>query len=275
MSRHVSISIVTCSFQQGKYLDATIRSVLEQNYPNLEYIIVDGGSTDGSVDIIKRYAHRLAYWVSEPDEGQTHALIKGFKRSSGEIMGWLCSDDLLLPGALDTVAEFFAKHREVEAAYGDSLWIDASSNFIRCKREIPFNRFVWFYDFNYVPQPSMFWRRTLYDAVGGLDAGFSLAMDADLWERFSSRTKIARIPSYLSCMRWYLDGATFRLHAVSKREDALIRTRSPLAKGDAFAYPFLHGIARLARVSRKLAAGGYGARAPRKYLDWLEGIVRT
>ncbi|MGH9904199.1 MAG: glycosyltransferase family 2 protein [Pyrinomonadaceae bacterium] len=270
-----SISIVTCSYQQGKYLDATIRSVLEQNYPNLEYLIIDGGSTDGSVDIIKRYASHLAYWVSEPDGGQTKALIEGFRRSQGEIMGWLCSDDLLLPIALKTVAEFFAAHPDVYAAYGDSLWIDGDSNYIRCKREMPFYRFVFFYDHNYVPQPSMFWRRSLYDAVGGLDERFNFAMDADLWERFSARAKIAHVPKYLSCLRFYAEQKTTRLHSESRREDALIRTRSPLAKGGAFAYPFLHALARFARVSRKLAAGGYGAKAPQQHVDWLKKFAQA
>ncbi|MGH8717714.1 MAG: glycosyltransferase family 2 protein [Burkholderiales bacterium] len=270
-----SISIVTCSYQQGKYLDATIRSVLDQNYPNLEYLIVDGGSTDGSADIIKRHASHLAYWVSEPDGGQTEALIKGFKRSRGEIMGWLCSDDLLLPGALNTIADFFTGHPEVQAVYGDSLWIDDSGKFIRCKREMPFYRFVFFYDHNYVPQPSMFWRRSLYDAVGGLDERFNLAMDADLWERFSARTKIAHIPKYLSCMRLYAEQKTIRLHSESLREDAIIRTRSSFEKGGAFGYPFLRALARFTRISHKLVIGGYGARAPRQHMDWLKESARA
>ena len=120
------ISIVTCSYQQGRYLDATMRSVLEQRYADVEYIVIDGASTDNSVDIIRRYADRLHYWVSEPDAGQTDALIKGFKHSTGEIQGWLCSDDLLLPGALEQVSRFFAEHPEVDAAYGDSIWIDSA-----------------------------------------------------------------------------------------------------------------------------------------------------
>lgn len=270
----ISISIVTCSYQHGKFLDETIRSVLQQDYPNLEYSVIDGGSTDGSVDIIKQHAANLAYWVSEPDGGQTEALIKGFKRSSGEIMGWLCSDDLLLPGALETVANFFTAHPNVDAAYGDSLWIDGNSNFIRCKREMPFHRFVIFYDHNYVPQPSMFWRRRLYDAVGGLDGRFDLAMDNDLWERFSARTRIARIPGYLSAMRFYPEQKTSSRSSESLREDALIRARNPLAKADSFAYPLLHMLARLARISRKLLSGGYTARPPRQHLDWLERSAR-
>ena len=185
------ISVVTCSFQQASYLEQALRSVLEQAYPSLEYVVVDGGSSDGSAEIIRRHAPALAHWVSEPDGGQTQALIKGFSRCTGDVLGWLCSDDLLLPGALRTVGEFFAAHPGVAAAYGDALWIDAGGRLLRPKREIDFSRFVLLHDHNYIPQPSMFWRRSLYDAVGGLDARFDLAMDADLWERFSASTRIA------------------------------------------------------------------------------------
>src|SRR5262245_35042533 len=127
--------MVTCSYQQGRYLEQAIRSVLEQGYPRLEYIVIDGGSTDGSVDIIRRHERELTYWVSESARGQTDALIKGFARASGEIHGWLCSDDLLLPGALETVAAFFASRPDVMAAYGDALWIDGSGRFLRPKKE--------------------------------------------------------------------------------------------------------------------------------------------
>lgn len=270
MPKALSISMVTCSFEQGKYLDAAIRSVLAQDYPGLEYLIIDGGSRDDSVKIIKHHAPHLAYWVSEPDSGQTDALIKGFKRSQGEIMGWLCSDDLLLPGALKTVSDFFSLYPDVHAAYGDSLWIDGNGDFIRCKREMPFNRFVFLYDHNYVPQPSMFWRRNLYDAVGGLDPGFNLAMDSDLWERFSTMTTIERIPSYLSCMRYYPQQKTRSLRPIGRREDALIRARSPLSRGGRLAYPFLHTLAKFVRISQKLASGGYIASVPPQHLEWLK-----
>jgi len=264
-----SISIVTCSYQQAKFVAQAMRSVLDQNYPALEYVVIDGGSSDGSAQIIGRYQRALAYWTSEPDGGQTQALIKGFGRCSGEILGWLCSDDLLLPGALRTVGAFFAAHPEVAAVYGDALWIDADGRFLRPKRESGFNRFVLLHDHNYIPQPSMFWRRSLYEAVGGLDARFELAMDADLWERFSARTRIVHIPVYLSCMRYYAAQKTRARRADALRECTAIRARDRRGAAPGSRGLALRLAARCLRIAEKLRAGGYAPRVPAEHLDWL------
>jgi glycosyltransferase involved in cell wall biosynthesis len=262
-----SISLVTCSFQQGAFLDATIRSVLDQNHPHLEYMVIDGGSSDGSAEIIRRHATRLAYWVSEPDRGQSDALMKGFARSHGEIQGWLCSDDLLLPGALQAVSAYFADHPQVDAVYGDALWIDSNGELIRPKKESGFHRFAFLFDHNYIPQPSMFWRRSLYDKVGGLDRDFHLAMDSDLWERFSRATRIAHLPRYLSCMRYYAEQKTRALKPQGRAEDARIRARSSMAR-----WPLqsaLRAAARCQRIIAKAFAGGYAAGVPRDVVDSL------
>lgn len=270
MSVFPSISIVTCSYQQARFLEATMRSVLGQKYPALDYIVMDGGSKDGSCEIIERHADALSHWVSEKDEGQTDALIKGFRQAKGEVLGWLCSDDLLLPGALEAVGRFFRDHPDVEAVYGDALWIDANGALLRPKREMSFNRFVYLHDHNYIPQPSMFWRRSLYEAVGGLDTRFNLAMDSDLWDRFASRTKIAHLPRYLSCMRYYPEQKTRHLRPAGKIEDALIRSRSsPLARLSALE-PVWHAGARGLRMVMKGLSGGYTASVPAEMLPWLE-----
>lgn len=266
-----TISLVTCSYQQARFLDATIRSVLGQNYPALEYMIVDGGSTDGSRGIIERHAPALSWWVSEPDHGQSDALIKGFERATGDVCGWLCSDDLLLPGTLARVGEFFRDHPDVQAVYGDSIWIDVNGAPIRPKREMSFNRFVFLHDHNYVPQPSTFWRRSLYESVGGLRPHFDVAMDNDLWERFSARTKIAHIPSYLSCMRYYPEQKTLadEWRQRGHREGTLVMKRGSRLARKPMLLPFLHTAARAARLVQKTAAGGYFASVPQELLPWL------
>lgn len=262
------VSIVTCSYQQGRYLDATMRSVLEQRYADLEYIVIDGASSDNSLQVIERYADRLHYWVTEPDAGQTDALIKGFSHSTGDIQGWLCSDDLLLPGALELITRYFNDHPEVDAVYGDSLWINNAGRYLWPKKENNFNRFTFLFDHNYISQPSMFWRRSLYEKVGGLDRHFNLAMDADLWERFSRHTDIAHIPAYLSCMRYYPEQKTRAMRPQGMKEDQRIRQRSTCISPAI--WPLLHYLARFQRITAKLMNGGYRAKPPARVLASLE-----
>ena len=262
------VSIVTCSYQQGRYLDATMRSVLEQRYADLEYIVIDGASTDNSLQVIERYAEQLHYWVSEPDQGQTDALVKGFSHSTGDIQGWLCSDDLLLPGALELISKYFNDHPEVDAVYGDSLWINNAGQYLWPKKESGFNRFTFLFDHNYISQPSMFWRRSLYEKVGGLDKDFNLAMDADLWERFSRHTHIAHIPAYLSCMRYYPEQKTRAMRPQGMIEDVKIRQRS--TRTSPTIWPLLHYLARIQRILAKLINGGYRAKPPAQVIASLE-----
>jgi glycosyltransferase involved in cell wall biosynthesis len=219
------ITVVTPSYNQGRFIERTLRSVLDQGYPSLEYIVIDGGSTDGSVDVIRRCEGSLAYWVSEPDQGQTYALIKGFARSTGEIQCWLNSDDLFEPWTLREVATFFSEHPDVRVVYGDSLWIDETDRQIRLKKEQAFSRFIWMYDHNFIPQPSTFWRRDLYEQVGGLDPRFDLSMDADLWIRFAEVTKLHHVRRRWSRLRSYREQKMQRLKAQAVSEDLEIRNR--------------------------------------------------
>jgi glycosyltransferase involved in cell wall biosynthesis len=262
------ISLVTCSYRQGRFIDATLRSVLDQNYPKLEYIVMDGGSDDGSAAVIERYADRLAYWVSEPDGGQTDALTRGFDRSTGNVMGWLCSDDLLLPGSLTSVGRFFADHPEVEVVYGDALWIDERGRPIRPKKEMEFNRFVFLFDHNYLPQPSVFWRRSLYDRVGGLDRDFDLAMDSDLWERFSRATPIVHTPGYWSGMRQYPAQKTQAFRTRGRGEDATVRARALAGRSEAASLA-LRPCAKALRIMSRLVRGCYAAPVPGNLADAL------
>lgn len=263
------ISIVTCSYQQGKFIDSTIRSVLDQGYPNLEYMIIDGGSRDQTVDVIKRHEDRLAYWVSEKDRGQTHALQKGFDRSTGEILGWLCSDDLLLPNALNRVARFFDEHPDVDFVFGNALWIDADGRYIRPKKEMPWNKFLFLYDHNYLAQPATFWRRSLFEKVGGLDESWNLGMDSDLWLRFAKHAKPYYLNEYLACMRDYPEQKTRALKPAGRQEDFKLKQREMPSLSKLPDRP-LKSVARAGRIALKLAHGGYWAHPPAAYVESLK-----
>jgi len=177
------ISIITPSYNQGQFLEETILSVLKQDYPNLEYIIIDGGSTDNSVEIIKKYEDRLTYWISEKDRGQTHAINKGFRTASGKILTWLNSDDLLLPGAVSMVADFFERYPETGFVYGDCHVINENGKLFYVSKVVPFERNLLFYGRCLISQPASFFRRNVLDRIGYLDESFDFAMDIELWIR--------------------------------------------------------------------------------------------
>lgn len=266
-----TISIVTCSYQQGRFLDATMRSVLEQRYPALEYVVVDGGSRDNSVEVIRSHAPDLAWWVSEKDQGQTDALAKGFARTRGEVMGWLCSDDLLLAGSLERVGRFFAANPEVQWLYGDGLWIDAQGRLLRPKREMGWSSTVFLFDHNFLAQPSVFWRRGLWERAGGLQAQWDMAMDADLWLRFARHAPPRHLPEYLSAMRSYPEQKTRALQPAGRREDEALRQREAPRLAALPRAP-VRLVARALRIGMKAARGGYGTAVPESHRAWLQRL---
>ena len=207
MSTTPLVSIVTPSYNQGRFLEATIRSVLEQGYPALEYIIMDGGSTDGSADIISRYSDRLAYWVSERDQGQTDAINQGFGRARGAVLAWLNSDDVYQPGAIAEAVAYLVAHPEVGMVYGDANFINeggapigrfpaAQTDYRRLRQ-----------GYVHIPQQASFFRADLWRRVGPLDPTFYFAMDYDLWVRLSALAPLVYLPRL-----W----ASFRLHGGGK-----------------------------------------------------------
>jgi carbamoyltransferase len=177
------ISIVTPSYNQGLFLERTIASVLGQNYPSLEYMVIDGDSTDSSIETIKKYQDDLEYWVSEPDRGQTHAINKGLAHSSGEIMNWLNSDDVLRPDALRTIAEAFRRYPEADFVYGDCDLIDATGKHLIRQYSPEFNGGVMVYGRSIASQPACFWRRSAWEDLGPLDESYNFCMDMEYWIR--------------------------------------------------------------------------------------------
>jgi glycosyltransferase involved in cell wall biosynthesis len=201
------VSIVTPSFNQSRFLESTIHSVLEQEYTNIEYIIVDGGSSDGSLDIIQRHAGRLAWWVSEKDQGQTDAINKGFAHAQGEILAWLNSDDTYEPQAISEAVAYLGSHPEVGMVYGDAAFIDQAGKVIGRfpAAQTDYHRLRRGYV--HIPQQSAFWRALLWKKVGPLDPSFYFAMDYDLWVRLAALAPLQYIPRL-----W----ANFRLHTQGK-----------------------------------------------------------
>ena len=173
------VSIVTPSYNQARFLEATIRSVLLQGYPNLEYAVIDGGSTDGSTELIQRYASRLPRWVSEPDVGQADAINKGWRRAQGDILAYLNSDDLYLLGAVRRAVEYLEDHPHVGIVYGACQVIDELGQPIGGPREMPECSLARLLRCP-LPQPTMFFRRWVFDRIGWLDAGLHCTLDWDL-----------------------------------------------------------------------------------------------
>jgi glycosyltransferase involved in cell wall biosynthesis len=177
------ISIVTPSYNQAQFLEKTILSVLNQSYPNLEYIIIDGGSTDGSVEIIQKYEKHLSYWVSEKDQGQVHALNKGFSRATGDIIGWQNSDDIYLPFAFRQTAELFLKHSDIDIVFGNIVFLDENENPIGEMRFTPFSILTHFYECISIANQSSFWKRSVFSRIGMFDTRFQFSMDYEFFLR--------------------------------------------------------------------------------------------
>jgi glycosyltransferase involved in cell wall biosynthesis len=232
MIEYPKITLVTPSYNQAQFIEATLQSVISQNYPNLEYIVIDGGSNDGSVEIIQRYAPHLTYWISEPDAGQTDAIIKGFAKSSGVILNWLNSDDLLLPNSLLAVAQAY-QESQADIIVGEDL------HFRGDRPDIPVFHFrpahynypecyqFWKSEFRY-HQPCTFFSKKIYERSGGLNRDLHYLMDYDLYCRILEQQdiKLTYLPQPLSAFRLHDSTKTARFKSKFLQEQHQIFTQN-------------------------------------------------
>ena len=215
------VSIVTPSYNQARFLEATLRSVLDQDYPRIEYLVVDGASTDGSVEIIRRYADRLSWWISEKDAGQSEAINKGFRRAQGELIGWLNSDDIYLPGAVSAAVALFQSHPEAGLIYGDALAIDSDGkpfNVMRARQYTLTDLMA----FQIICQPAAFMRRSVLESVGYLNPAYHLLMDNLLWMCMAQKAPILYAPQTWAAARYHEQAKNRTRGAAYGREARLL-----------------------------------------------------
>lgn len=264
------VSIITPSFNQGRFIEDTLQSVKNQNYSHLEHIVIDGASTDETVDILKRYDGTYDMrWLSEPDQGHADALCKGFARAKGAILAWLNSDDVYLPGAVTAAVRAFHRHPEVDLVYGDVVVIDADGRTLSERRLTTMDRYDFLGQGNCLAQPSTFWTRRVYDRVGGIDPSYYFQMDLEFFIRVATIAKMKHIRMPLSKMRLHPDGKMVKAEQIRLKELAQLQERYMTA--DAFnrwryGRPFL-----LTRQFVRFALQGDLAYAGGKVFERLRG----
>ena len=272
---------MTPSYNQAKYIEQTIRSVIEQGYPRVEYLVVDGASTDGSAEIIKKYvlesgrllprSHKIDWWVSEKDSGQGEAINKGLARAKGEILAWLNSDDFYLPDTLTAVVKVFEENPDVVMVYGDMLAVDENGRTINTLKykQLSLQDLLCF---QIIGQPSVFFRREALERTGGLDTTFHFLLDHHLWIRIAQYGKIMHVPQTWSAARYHAE-AKNRAKAAEFGQEAF--RILAWAKGQAGLAEAVSGVERRARASaervdaRYLLDGGQPMPALRSWMRAL------
>jgi len=237
---HFKISIIIPSFNQGQFIERTIKSVLDQNYNNLELIVIDGGSYDNTLDIIQKYESKIKYWISEKDNGQSHAINKGFRIATGDFLTWLNSDDILMPGTLIKLNSYANKHPSCKWFTGNLIWIDKYDIVLRVGMAEKWSAFFANKGFFNAAGPSTFMRKELLNDFGMLNEGFHYMMDTELWHRFVvNGVKFIRLEQYCWALRLHedakmsghmfqsssLSSANHPSHMLKKKEASIIREK--------------------------------------------------
>jgi glycosyltransferase involved in cell wall biosynthesis len=246
------VSVVTPSFNQGCFIEETIESVLSQDYKPVEYWVIDGGSNDETLDILNRYGNRLD-WVSEKDNGQADAINKGWKRARGDILAWLNSDDIYLPGALSTAVAFLQAHPEFGAVYGEGYHIQEDGKVIERYPTEPFDR-QRLVETCYICQPTVFVRKTVLQEIGFLDENLRYCMDYDLWFRIARRYDFGYLPEFLACTRFYGETKTLGQRVQVHREILHMIYRHNRSVPASWVYGYAHALLEK-RVSRATPRG--------------------
>jgi GT2 family glycosyltransferase len=265
------VSIITPSFNQAAYLEQTITSVLNQDYPNIEYIVMDGGSTDASVEVIKKYANKLAYWVSEKDRGQADAINKGFARATGDIVAWLNSDDYYLVGTVSAAVKTFMEHPDVMLVYGNMLAVDGNGKTFNTLtyKQLTLEDLLCF---QIIGQPAVFMRRSALQSAGGLDPIFHFMLDHHLWIRIAQQGKILHVDQTWAAARYHAE-AKNRAQAAEFGRDAF-RILDFATHDKTFA-PILARVSRRARASANRVDSRYllDGRQPVEALSaWMRAL---
>lgn len=218
-----TVTIITPSYNMAAFIVETIESVLSQNYPNVEYVVMDGGSRDGTIDILKRYEGRLQY-ISAPDEGAADALNRGFRLARGSIVGWLNADDTYLPSAIFTAVDYLQAHPEVDLVYGQAYWVDGSGRVLHSYPTRPYDPALLRQEC-FLCQPACFFRRVALEEVGFLNSQLTFAFDYDLWIRLSRSHQFAMTPGYLATSRMHRSNKTLGQRCEAIHESMLVLRR--------------------------------------------------
>lgn len=261
------LSVVVPSFNQGQFIERTIQSLIDQNYPNLEIIVMDGGSTDETLPIIDRYREHIFHVESGPDGGQAAAIARGFSLAKGDFISWLNSDDTYNPGALLAIGRYLASHPNVKFLYGNTRVIDADDRQLSFKRSVKFWLPVMKYAYLTVPQMSAFWSRELYVRAGGMDQSLRFCMDYDLFVRMSQICAPRRINETIGNFRIHGASKTTNLEKIRLKEDAIVQERYCAVKPSAgWRFKFMRSLMLIALVCLMAVGGGLTGRVGDKIL---------